>query len=69
MTYEMALLEARMEGRAEGFVEGRAEIRGEFVLKMLRKGTAIEDILEFTELPIERIKEIAAENSIELKAN
>ena len=65
MTYEMTLLENRMAGREEG----RAEGRGEVALKMLRKGTAIEDILELTELPLKRIKDIAAENSIELKAN
>ena len=65
MTYEMTLLENRMAGREEG----RAEERENFVIKMLRKGTAIEDILELTELPLKRIKEIAAQNSIELKAN
>ena len=61
MTYEMALLEARREGRAE--------VRGEFALKMLNDGMPVKKILEFTELPIERIKEIAAENSITLKVN
>ena len=65
MTYEMTLLENRMAGREEG----RAEERENFVVKMLRKGTAIEDILELTELPLKRIKEIATQNSIELKAN
>ena len=65
MTYEMALLEARREGR----VEGRAEIRGEIALKMLNDGIPVKKILELSELPIERIKEIAAENSIELKAD
>ncbi len=69
MTYEMALLEARREGFAEGFAEGRAEIRGEIALKMLNDGMPVKKILEWTELPIERIKEIAAENSIELKAD
>ena len=61
MTYEMALLESKLQGRKE--------VLGEIALKMLRKGMAIDEILELTELPLERIKEIAAENSIALKVD
>ena len=61
MTYEMTLSGNRMAGRAEGF--------GGVALKMLRKGKPLDEILELTELSIERIKEIAAENSIALKVD
>ena len=61
MTYEMAFLESKLQGRKE--------VLGEIALKMLRKGMAIDEILEFTELPLERIKKIAAENSIVLKVD
>ncbi len=57
----MTLLENRMAGRAEE--------RENFAFKMLRKGKPIKEILEFTELSIERIKEIAAENSIAIKVD
>lgn len=65
MTFEMILLENRMEGRAEG----RDKERENFAFKMLRKGKALDEILELTELPLKRIKEIAAENSIEIKVS
>ena len=48
---------------------GRAERLGSVTLKMLRKGKPLDEILELTELSIERIKEIAAENSIALKVD
>ncbi len=68
MTFEMILLENRMagraeglaEGRAEGLAEGRAENEKSFVLKMLNKGKTFEEIHELIEIPIERIKELAA---------
>ena len=69
MTYEMTLLENRMAGFAEGHAEGRAEERENFAFKMLLDGMSISKIQEWTKLSIERIKEIAAENSIALKVN
>ena len=60
MTFEMILLENRMAGRAEGIAEGRAENEKMFVLKMLQKGKTFEEIHELIEIPIERIKELAA---------
>ena len=65
MTYEMTLLENRMAGRAEGRAEGHAEV----ALKMLLDGMPINKIQKLTELSIERIKEIAAENSVALKVD
>ena len=57
------LLEGRaeglMEGRAKGLMEGRAEERTNLALKMLHKGKSFEEIHEFTELSIERIKKLA----------
>lgn len=75
MTFEMMLLENRMagydkghaEGCAEGLEKGLEKGRGGIALKMLRKGNPIDEISELTELPIERIKQIAAENSIAIK--
>lgn len=76
MTFEMMLLENRMAGYDEGHTEGLAEGlekglekglaegRGGIALKMLRKGNPLGEI---SELPIERIKQIAAENSIAIK--
>ena len=64
MTFEMMLLENRMAGYDEGHTEGRIEMGTGIALKMLRKGNPIDEI---SELPIERIKQIAAENSIAIK--
>lgn len=64
MTYEMSLLESRMEGEQRGLLlglqQGRNQEKESVALKMLRKGSSIDDIREMTELPIERIKELAA---------
>ena len=65
MTYEMTLLEREMKGHAEG----RAEERENFAFKMLLDGMSISKIQEWTKLSVERIKEIAAENSIALKVD
>ena len=65
MTFEMILLENRMAGRAEGI----AEERENFAYKMLLDGVSIYKIQDWTKLSLERIKEIAAENSITLKVN
>ena len=65
MTYEMTLLEREMKGHAEE----RAKMGADIAIKMLLDGMSISKIQEWTELSIERIKEIAAENSIALKVN
>ena len=65
MTYEMTLLENRMQGRAEE----RAKMGADIAIKMLLDGMSISKIQEWTKLSVERIKEIAAENSIALKVN
>ena len=56
MTYEMSLLESRMEGEQQG----RNQEKESVALKMIRKDKSIEEIHEFTELPIERIKQLAS---------
>ena len=65
MTYEMTLLEREMKGRAEE----RAKMGADIAIKMLLDGMSISKIPEWTELSIERIKEIAAENSIAIKVD
>lgn len=72
MTFQMALLEERMEGElcgeqrglAQGIERGRNEEREALALKMLRKGKSIEEVREFTDLPFERLKQLADNNSI-----
>lgn len=69
MTYQMALLESRMEGHEEGIKEGIA--RGmeqglalgveQIAVKMLRYGKSLEEIHQLTELPLQRIQELAKE--------
>lgn len=51
MTYQMALLESKMDGREEG-IESVAR-------NMIIKGRPLEEIREFTELSLEKIKELA----------
>ena len=65
MTYEMTLLEREMKGHAEE----RAKMGADIAIKMLLDGMSISKIQEWTELSIERIKEIAAENSIAIKVD
>ena len=62
--------EAREEGRAEGSAEGRAEgsaegealgtqqEREKIAIKMIKVNKPLEEIMEFTELPIEKINEL-----------
>ena len=67
MTYEMALLEREQQGFQIGFAAGKieGEIKGKIegaentAIKMLNKGVSFEQIQEFTELSIQRIKELA----------
>ena len=58
--------EGREEGRAEGREEGRAEgealgtqqEREKIAIKMIKVNKPLEEIMEFTELPIEKINEL-----------
>ena len=59
MTLQMALLEERMEGELQG-EERKAE---SIAIKMLRKGKSFEEVHEFTDLPVQRLKELAKDNN------
>ena len=54
MTYQMALLESNLEGKERGRKEGIESV----ALKMIIKGRPLEEIKEFTELSLEKIKEL-----------
>ena len=58
MTYEMALLESEMTGEQRG----RAKERESVAIKMLRKGKSFDEVHEFTDLPFERLKQLAHDN-------
>ncbi|WP_026896032.1 hypothetical protein [Clostridiisalibacter paucivorans] len=45
------ILEGRLEGKKEGKREGKIEV----AKKLLKKGLSIEEVLEITELDIEKI--------------
>ena len=45
------------------FDEGRNEERESVAIKMLRKGKSFDEVHEFTDLPIERIKQLVINNS------
>ena len=62
MTLQMALLEERMEGELQGEERGRNAERESVAVKMLRKGKSFEEIAEFIDLPIQRLKELAKDN-------
>lgn len=68
MTFQMYLLEHEMEaeerGLAQGIERGRTEGTESVAIKMLRKGKSIEEVREFTDLPFERLKQLAKNNSI-----
>ena len=58
MTLQMALLEERMQAEERG----RNAEREAVAVKMLRKGKSFEEIAEFIDLPIQRLKELAKSN-------
>ena len=58
MTLQMALLEERLKGEERG----RAKEREAVAIKMLRRGSPFEEIHELTDLPLQRIEELADEN-------
>lgn len=51
--------EGREEGRIEGRIEGRMEERTSMALDMLRDRKPIEEIVKYSRLSEERIKELA----------
>ena len=58
MTFQMYLLEEKMEAEERG----RAKEREAVALKMLRKGKSFDEVHEFTDLPIPRLKQLAHDN-------
>lgn len=52
-------LQARFE---EGLNEGRDEEREAVAIKMLRKGKSFNEVHEFTDLPTQRIEQLAKDN-------
>ena len=66
MTYQMALLESEMTGEQRGLAQGielgRTEGTESVAIKMLRKGKSFEEIQEFTDLPLQRLEQLAHDN-------
>ena len=56
------LAEGREEGRAEGLVEGEAKGRAETARRMLARGLSSEQIAEYTDLSLDEIKGLMAED-------
>ena len=52
-------LQARFE---DGFDEGRNEERENFAVKLIRRGSSFDEIHELTDLPLQRIQELANDN-------
>jgi predicted transposase/invertase (TIGR01784 family) len=49
-----------VEGKVEGKIEGRVKEKAAVISRSLKKGWSLEDIAEITELTIEQVKEIIA---------
>ena len=66
MTYEMALLEERLQGEQQGEQRGiqigRTEGTEAVAIKMLRKGKSFDEVQEFTDLPFQRLEQLAINN-------
>ena len=66
MTYEMALLEERLQGEQQGEQRGiqigRTEGTEAVAIKMLRKGKSFDEVQEFTDLPFQRLEQLAIDN-------
>jgi predicted transposase/invertase (TIGR01784 family) len=56
--FNSAVKNAKKSGEAEGRMEGRNEREREMALKMLKKGSSIEDIADITELSVNEIKSL-----------
>lgn len=51
--------QARFE---DGYEDGRNEEREAVAIKMLRKGKSFNEVQEFTDLPIQRLEQLANDN-------
>ena len=60
LALEWDIDEAKKAWRADGFEEGLTKGIENVALKMLGKGKPLEEIQEMTEIPLERIRELAA---------
>ena len=58
MTLQMALLEERLQGEERG----RAKEREAVAIKLIRMGLNLSDIQKATNLPLQRIEELANKN-------
>ena len=58
------LAEGLNEGLAKGLTQGLTQGTENVAVKMLNKGKSLEEIQEMTDIPVERIKEIAASMNI-----
>ena len=55
------------KGMQQGVLQGELSKAVNMALKMLKKKMPIDSIIEFTELTLEQLKEIAQENGLELE--
>ena len=61
--FNMLALEWNMDDALQArFEEGRDEEHESIAIKMLRKGKSIEEVQEFTDLPTQRIEQLAIDN-------
>ena len=61
--FNMLALEWNLDDAlAARFEEGRNEERESVAIKMLRKGKSFEEVQEFTDLPIQRLEQLASDN-------
>jgi predicted transposase/invertase (TIGR01784 family) len=58
MTERSALKDAKNEGKIEGMIEGENKKALEIAIKMLKKGTSVEDICDYTELSQEQVQDL-----------
>ncbi|MDR0896299.1 MAG: hypothetical protein LBN04_00425 [Oscillospiraceae bacterium] len=49
------------DGREEGLKEGEAQMQREIALKMLKRGTPIEHVMEDTGLPLAEVQALQAQ--------
>jgi predicted transposase/invertase (TIGR01784 family) len=59
MTFQMYLLEHEIEAEERGRIEGRNEAMENVALKMIRRNKSFDEIHEVTDLPFERIQQLA----------
>lgn len=63
--FNMLALEWNMNDALQAcFEDGRNEEREAVAIKMLRKGKSFDEVQEFTDLPTQRIEQLAKDNLI-----